>query len=580
MITLDALTRALKGCVAAALLSGLGASSAPAASIEFLNQGPDWTNRERRDFYTRDQGSRLIPLRWILSLKLPNGEPFMGDQLARYGYLQRGLPNDDGAVQGLPVGFVVVNEGGAQTLGLTCSACHTRQIDVGAKSYRVDGGPSMADLGAFWSDLDVAVQKILDDQPAFDEFAASVLGPNPPPDQKAKLHDEVAAWQRPAHAIAKNGLPAKPWGPGRLDAVGMILNRVNGLDIGTTPDHVIEENIAHADAPVRPPFLWNAPRQDFTQWPGFAQNGDWLLGLARNLGEVYGVFGKFHPRKDPTHLLGVNYLAENTGNFEGLLALEELISRIGPPKWPWKVDTALAKRGDELFKRECASCHEIAKGQPRVFNWDTWRTPIQDVGTDAREYAGLKRTAKTGVLEGAGILLIQPPLQPVDSAVSVLALSVRGAILQHSLPITLTPLQRLQQDVIAATLAPQIKALRDLYQPLEEKRSAAPAIKYEARVMEGVWAAAPYLHNGSVPTLAELLKPVAERVKAFKRGPAYDADAVGLAVEQSKFSGMMETGCADPAKDRNSGDSNCGHEFGVTLAPEDKKALIEYMKTL
>ena len=51
--------------------------------------------------------------------------------------------------------------------------------------------------------------------------------------------------------------------------------------------------------------------------------------------------------------------------------------------------------------------------------------------------------------------------------------------------------------------------------------------------MQGIWAAAPYLHNGSVPTLAELLKPPAQRVKQFKIGPAYDTVNVGLAIEQT-----------------------------------------------
>ena len=52
--------------------------------------------------------------------------------------------------------------------------------------------------------------------------------------------------------------------------------------------------------------------------------------------------------------------------------------------------------------------------------------------------------------------------------------------------------------------------------------AAPPRGAYEARVMQGIWAAAPYLHDGSVPTLAELLKPASERVKAFKVGHAYD----------------------------------------------------------
>jgi len=45
-------------------------------------------------------------------------------------------------------------------------------------------------------------------------------------------------------------------------------------------------------------------------------------------------------------------------------------------------------------------------------------------------------------------------------------------------------------------------------------------IVFESRVLHGVWATAPYLHNGSVPTLWELLKPPAARVSSFKIGPA------------------------------------------------------------
>jgi hypothetical protein len=109
--------------------------------------------------------------------------------------------------------------------------------------------------------------------------------------------------------------------------------------------------------------------------------------------------------------------------------------------------------------------------------------------------------------------------------------------------------------------------------------AATPQTKgsYEARVMEGIWAAAPYLHNGSVPTLAELLKPAAERVKAFKVGPAYDTVNIGLAADQTWFNyTLTTTDCID----RNSGNSRCGHEFGTQLSPDEKKALMEYLKTL
>jgi hypothetical protein len=95
--------------------------------------------------------------------------------------------------------------------------------------------------------------------------------------------------------------------------------------------------------------------------------------------------------------------------------------------------------------------------------------------------------------------------------------------------------------------------------------------------MEGIWAAAPYLHNGSIPTLYDLLLPVDQRLKAFKIGPAYDKVNVGLAIEQTKFDYTLDT---TDCSDRNSGSSRCGHEFGIQLPPEEKKALLEYLKTL
>ena len=77
----------------------------------------------------------------------------------------------------------------------------------------------------------------------------------------------------------------------------MIFNRLTGLDLGPPPSYLIPGNIQKAAAPVRYPFLWNAAIQDHTQWPGFADNGNTILGLARNLGEVYGVFATFAPQK-------------------------------------------------------------------------------------------------------------------------------------------------------------------------------------------------------------------------------------------------------------------------------------------
>jgi hypothetical protein len=59
------------------------------------------------------------------------------------------------------------------------------------------------------------------------------------------------------------------------------------------------------------PFLWDAPVQDLTQWPGFAANGSDLLGKARNLGEVCCVCATFAPQQKFFSLLGIDYTRIN-----------------------------------------------------------------------------------------------------------------------------------------------------------------------------------------------------------------------------------------------------------------------------
>jgi hypothetical protein len=552
------------------LLAGM--TSAPV----FIDQGPEWTASARKDFYSRDQGSQIMPLRWIAALKQPNGEPFMAASLSRYGY----LPNEASSPPGLPVGFTVTSGSGGEYIGMTCSACHTRQIEVAETFYRIDGGPAIVDFQSFLADLDTAVNTILTDQQAFTDFTHAVLGPSPTPSEKTKLHEAVKAWYLPYHTLMKGALPPSPWGPARLDAVSMIFNRLTGLDIGPSPTYIIPENIKPATAPVRYPFLWNAAIQDKTQWPGFADNGNNILGLARNLGEVYGVFGAFHPKKDEWRLLGVDYLANNSTNFQGLNALEELVRKIGPPKWPWKVDQALASKGKEIFERKteqggCISCHGIKPGKTRFFDQKTWATPIQDVDTDSREYEILGWTVKTGALEGARIPFLAKPLKPIDTAFNVLGTSVIGSILQHYVPVLMKAEEHAKAEGKPPLFTPETEDLKGAFRmPVP---AATPSYAYESRVLQGIWAAAPYLHNGSVPTLAELLKPAAERVNSFKVGPAYDLVNIGLAVEQTRFDYTLQT---TDCSDRNSGNSRCGHEFGTQLSPDEKKALLEYLKIL
>ena len=244
----------------------------------------------------------------------------------------------------------------------------------------------------------------------------------------------------------------------------------------------------------------------------------------------------------------------------------------------------------------------------------TWATPIKNVGTDTREYDILAWTENPGVLKGAFIPFATNPLEDNALAFDILATSVIGSIAEHAVlgggaapavvaaapdvqiqggpgvPLVkrnrLPPALRDLQGAFHAPILPHIttEKLREFrFQglPIPTLVPAAPPPSkgsYEARVMQGIWAAAPYLHNGSVPTLAELLKPAAERVKQFKIGAAYDTINLGLAVEQSQFKNdvLITTDCTN----FNSGNSRCGHEFGTTLTEQEKKALLEYLKTL
>ena len=285
-------------------------------------------------------------------------------------------------------------------------------------------------------------------------------------------------------------------------------------------------------------------------------------------------FCRFCPRKSFFSLLGVDYTGINSANFDGLSALEALIRQLGPPKWPFAVDSNLARQGKLIFNRPtkqggCVACHGIRAGITRfgLFSiWHTWATPIQDVGTDTREYQVLGWTADSGELTGASIPVLLPtPLKRVDKSFGILGNAVIGSIIDHYLSL---PLLGAPQQV---SIPDRFRDLSKLYRP--RQNTAA----YKSRVLEGIWAAAPYLHNGSVPTLAQLLTPSLERVGSFAIGPAYDTANVGLAKQQGAFSFTLHTtGCTDV----NSGNSHCGHDFGTSLPAQEKTALIEYLKTL
>jgi cytochrome c peroxidase len=99
---------------------------------------------------------------------------------------------------------------------------------------------------------------------------------------------------------------------------------------------------------------------------------------------------------------------------------------------------------------------------------------------------------------------------------------------------------------------------------------------YANHPLDGIWARAPYLHNGSVPTLRDLLNAPEQRPTSFFRGyDVFDRARVGFVTDVAEEDGrrFFRYDTAIP------GNSNAGHLYGVSLSDEDKQAIVEYLKT-
>src|SRR5215472_14169580 len=183
--------------LAGSVVAAVAQTASQTPSVVFLDQGAGWDATKRVDFYGRDQGSRIMPLDWMEALKQANGLPFLADGLARYGY----LPNPANT-NGLPVGFVASGPMGAQNVGMTCSACHTRQITVAGTPYRVDGGPAITDFQSFLGDLDTAVGSVVASDAAFAPFAAALLQTTSPAEADVtSLSSAANGWYLRNHTL-------------------------------------------------------------------------------------------------------------------------------------------------------------------------------------------------------------------------------------------------------------------------------------------------------------------------------------------------------------------------------------------
>jgi hypothetical protein len=555
------------GCVLAQRPSPAAAQTSD--DVIYLNQA--WSQDDREWYYHFSQGS-ASPLSYEIFLNLEaagSQQLFRSDSnIVRYGLIPE--PANSFNPDGLPIGIskttVAVSIEGwvaGDYVGLTCAACHENELTYKGRRVRIEGGNAQRfDLQAFLRGLDSALQTTLTDTAKFDRLAARLKADSA--DDRDKLRKRLASEAAPVHQYVRLLLTPSPWGPGRLDAVTLIVDRLTSILPG------IFENWAPAIAPVKPPFLWNAPQGLWTQW-GAGRSDP----IVRNMSEVMGVFMPI----DLTSKTPAQGLFQSNAAIPVLMRVENQLERLAPPSWPedvfGRIDRDKAKAGKALFVQMCSSCHNAWPyrwTEPNKYGKRfvlVGLTPISDVGTDPTQTESLRPLAITGELRK-----FFPPgyndkeLLPAGLLEELIQRPIREAAIAKA---NLT-----EEQKIALNGYREVPAPETLLPPETPKRV------WKAGPRDGVWATAPFLHNGSVPNLYEMLIPAEERTKKFYLGGDFDPVKVGLDTTATSGTFLVDTTLL--------GSSNAGHSFenrprgngviGRLLTDDERWALVEYLKSI
>ena len=559
-----------------------------------VNLDQQWTVESQQLFYSTTQGSRILPYAWYLALEQKGSLTLFRDNanMAALRYLPSSKTrwNPDG----LAVGFAKDTAADKKEwMGLTCAACHTTQIDYKNVSMRIDGGPTMGDFENFNVDLVAALDETYSSDAKFKRFATAVLGSGHSSNQATILRTDLI--QRTLELTARNninhsGKDQPHYGYGRLDAIGAIFNQI----LASFND--LPNNGLISDAPASYPFLWGTHQSDVVQWTGFAPNGPLSLGaLIRNGGEVLGVYGQLKIPEDPKI---IHY--ESSLSIRNLGRLEAWVAELRSPIWPAeilpKIDLNLAAAGKLHYAEYCASCHQVMGREQQGQNYKAVLTPLSELGTDPQEIINMAKTRPAGKFEGRKEAVIAGDAIPAQTTgLYPLVNSVVGALLQHPVKTIEAAVIEYEGGRAAAKAADGMKSseadgwttpqhLKDridehlaLYENQDVSTSSTSGEVYKARPLTGIWATAPYLHNGSVLNIAQLLLPADQRLVTFYQG-SREFDPINV--------GFVSTADISDAAvfefdTRLTGNANSGHEYGAEeLNDAEKKALLEYIKTL
>jgi mono/diheme cytochrome c family protein len=498
------------------------------------------------------QGSQVIPYDWFINLEQGDSTAKLTDDafLSRF----RLIPSRKSEINpdGLPIGFAKDDPdplNGSVNMGLTCGGCHTAQITYKGASMVINGGPGQIEMNQLVAALYASMAITASSPVKADRFARAVLKDKFSVRAAADLWVEVqsviakAAREQAEEALSNRNRKEEntEGGFGRLDALGGGGNKVYRR-LGT-------QNLRALNAPVKALPVWYSGQYDWVQ-----TNGSIRSPLHRNVIEALAVSASLVFPGDDTKK--DRFIA--SARLKNMVELENLMGNFTAPKWPeevfGKLDPARIARGEKHYQDACASCHAPRReATPLADDHSATRGKrtyfvvplhhVDDVGTDptaARNFA--RRTLDATVI---GL--------KADTPAPAVINMVLGGIVGRGL----------DEDKITGEMRDDWIGFRDnLLRACEA---------YPARPLAGTWAAGPYLHNGSIPTLYDLLSPASERPKEFFTGNLeFDPVKVGRVTTDFQGSFLLKTSIV--------GNSNAGHEYGTKLSHEEKLDLIEYLK--
>lgn len=577
-------------------------------------------NQCRKDWYLTPQGSHLILWEVFQTIEAADSEELFSEResLSRYGFLYPEAAAYDAASEnyggyygerverdlseyGLPLGFLKDKSrlDNRNYLGLSCAACHTGQVHYGENEYYVEGGQANADVAEFLLKLGDALEANKVDRAKRNRFKRRFRSYawNNKDWSAAPLNvfagedylDDAIAYVRGFTNRNTYGVDS---GPGRLDAIGSILNQLHVSHANRD-----ESAAVPLTAPVSLPYVWGVSELECVQTNCISNQP-----LARNVGEVLGVFGFVNIDEDENvdNLVELVFkwltpLFDFTPKVDNMYTLESSLAKLSPPKWPGSfpaLDAQQVERGRSVFADNCSSCHvDTSDGVDdseltppnsigRRYTKIT-RMPYADIGTDpafAEDYGRLK--APTGIL-GTVLSIAAPDRvdpetgipfgeQVPDEFNALILLGIAANVINEDHFESIGFRIRAKRAYPDLSGDDAVEALKIDYLGGQVDRNTLTPTAYRAKPLDGIAFTGPYLHNGSVRTLADLLKRPEDRPTSFRVGSTqYDVVSAGYE-DAGDF--VLDTSIRGNRKD--------GHDYGTALAPADKAALLEFLKSL